>query len=128
MLPANYRLTVKNETGATSGAVSVKIKRNKFSSAAAATYDSEASAFSAASIASLAHDQTNMTAQSNATGDWMGFDWFITVANGSSAGFYSLWLEVSTDGGTTWPTAGESELLDTINVAASTTEKRSGSY
>jgi hypothetical protein len=128
MLPANYRLTVKNETGATSGAVSVKIKKSKLSSAAAVSYDSEVTAFSATSIASLAHDQTNTTAQSNATGDWMGFDYFITVANGTGAGIYSLWLEISTDSGTTWPTAGESELLDSINVAASTTEKRSGTY
>jgi hypothetical protein len=128
MLPSNYRLTAKNETGAISGAVSVKIKRRKLSSAAAVTYDTETTAFSAASIASATHDQSSATAQSNTTGDWMGFDWFISVANGTSAGNYSVWLEVSTDGGTTWPTAGESELLDTINVAVSVTERRSGSY
>jgi hypothetical protein len=127
MLPANYRITVKNETGNTSGAVSVKIKRRKITSAAAVTYDTEATVFSAASITAGAHDQANATAQSN-TGDWMAFDWVASVANGTSLGDYSIWLEVSTDGGTTWPTAGESELLGVINVAVSGVERRSGSY
>jgi hypothetical protein len=73
------------------------------------------------------HNTAGATPQTN-TGNWTGFDWFITIANGATAGLYSVYLEVSTDGGTTWPTAGESELLDTIDVAASGTESRSGSY
>lgn len=133
MLPRNYRITVKNETGAVSGAVSVKIRRKKIGADGILAYDAEATVFTVASIAANTHNQASATAQDNSAAStfWQAFDWSISVVNGTAAGIYSVWLEISTDAGTTWPTGGaapESESLDVVNCAASATEIRSGSY
>ena len=130
MLPRNWRIVVENRTTVTSGAVSVRVRRKKIASDLSITYDAEATVFSAASITNGTFDTAGSTAQDNSGGaaSWQSMDWIISVANGTAAGDYAVWLQASTDGGTTWPTNGESELLDVINVAASTTELRSGSY
>ena len=124
MLGAYFRIQVKNTSGATSGAVTVKGKRWKPSSTDG-SYEAESTEqtfLNAASIASGGF--ANGTAFDNtATGTgYYGASLSVSITGGTAAGDYEVWLQHSTDAGVTWPADGEGILLGVFNVAASTTK------
>jgi hypothetical protein len=125
VLAAHWRIQVKNATGATSGAVSVKGKRWKPGISGEIDHeDTEQTFLSVASIASGAFAAPSNPGISNdgAGEGYHGVQLSVSIANGSSAGNYELYLQHSSDGGTTWPSDGEGELIATVNVGASATK------
>jgi hypothetical protein len=125
-LAANWRIQVKNATGQTSGAVSIKGKRWKPGSSGEIDHeDTEQTFLSVASIASGAFAAPSNPGISNdGTGEgYHGVQLSISITNGSSAGNYEIYLQHSSDGGTTWPDDGEGELIGVIAVDVSATKK-----
>ncbi len=122
MLGANWRIVVKNATGATSGAVSVKGKRWKPNSSG--EYDpenTEQTFFSVSTITSGSYSTGSGVSNDAAGENYYGATMAVSITNGTSAGDYEVWLQTSTDGGTTWPNNGAGTLLGVFNVAASST-------
>lgn len=125
-LAANWRIQVKNATGATSGAVSAKGKRWKPGISGEIDHeDTEQTFLSVASIASGAFAAPSNPGISNdgAGEGYYGAQLSISITNGSSAGNYEIYLQHSSDGGTTWPDDGEGELIGVIAVDVSATKK-----
>lgn len=122
-----WRFQVKNTTGGASSATASTIKgeRWKPGTAGEADYEgSEQTFFSNGSISSGGY--ANGTAYDNDTSaGYYGLAGLITIVNGSSAGYYEVYIQQSPDGGTTWPDNGAGELVDTIYAGASTTVKKS---
>jgi hypothetical protein len=125
-LAANWRIQIKNSTGATSGAVSVKGKRWVPGSSGEINFeDSEQTFASDTTIASGAYLSGSSISNDGVGEGYHGVQLSISITNGSSAGNYELYLQHSSDGGTTWPDAGEGELIGVVNVGASATKKTS---
>jgi hypothetical protein len=122
-LAAHWRIQVKNATGATSGAVSVKGKRWKPGASGEIDHETSEQTFAtAASINSGAYLTGSTIGNDGAGEGYHGVQLSVSIANGSSAGNYELYLQHSSDGGTTWPSDGEGELIATVNVGASATK------
>lgn len=126
-LPNYYRFQLKNTTAGTSSATAstVKMRRVKPATDGSADYEgSEQSALSGGSIASGGY--ANGSGYDNdVSAGYLGADLFITVVNGTSAGYYELRMQASTDGGTTWPDNGKGEAVWVGYVGASATLKDS---
>lgn len=103
MLPRDYRLTAYNDSGAAVD-VTVTARRWKFDSNGAVTFEgTEATLLSATSVSDAT--LTTGTAQTNDTDAYIGMDGVMSLANGAGTGIVTLFLEPSTDGGASWPSA-----------------------
>lgn len=117
MLGARYRYQVYNGTGV-SVTCTVKDKAFKFASDGSLTFASEVAHISAVSVATVSY--SNATSIDNTTDKNLGSNITWTAAPGSSAtGTVSIYLQRSTDGGTTWPSDGQGEFLSGISFSAS---------
>lgn len=117
MLGHTYRYQVYNATGV-SVTVTVKDRKFKFGSTGAREDATEATQFSAVSVATVSY--SNGSTVDNSTDKYLGADLTVTFAPGASAtGQVTLFLQRSTDGGTTWPSNGLGEMIGAHVFAAS---------
>ena len=122
-LAPTYRWTVLNSCGQTLAANASKVhqRRSKMTSANALSYESavdtvtiNTGTLANATYASLA------SAESNTTDLFQGGDFIFEVTAPASAnGNVSLFYELSTDGGTTWPSNGLGALVAVLNFTTS---------
>lgn len=119
MLGHTYRYQVANGTGV-SVTVTVAERAWKWASDGSRTNASESVRISAVSVSSASY--SNSSTVDNSSGKNVGADLVVTMAPGSSAtGAVYLWLQKSTDAGTTWPSDGQGELLMAQFFSASST-------
>jgi hypothetical protein len=105
MLPRNYRITALNDTGA-SVDITVTARRWKFGTGGAAEYEAaEATLLTASAVADAA--LATGTAQDNSADGYIGASLHVATTGTGTANVVTIFLEVSTDGGVTWPTAGD---------------------
>jgi len=130
MLGHQYRLRASN-TQNQAITVTLKARHWKFNSSGAIVYSTEQTLINAASVAAT----TGTTASSNidnSTDLYMGTELTLSctaAVTTNGAGAVTLTLERSTDGGTTWPTAGFGEPLGGYVVtAADGTSARLSNY
>lgn len=128
MLPEFYRFQVKNETGETlaASAVTVEAKRLKFNGQAAIQYESsETNVFThAPTIINDAYAEG--ATQDNSSDLFVGghFEFEVT-APASADGNVTLFLQRSTDDGSTWDSDGLGEKVAAINFTTSGTKRAS---
>ena len=119
MLGARYRYQVYNGTGV-SVTITVKQIQSKFASDGSLTLSSESTEYGPTSVSTVSY--ANGTSNDNTTNKYLMANITWTAAPGSSAtGTVSLYLQRSTDGGTTWPSDGQGEFLSGISFSASAT-------
>lgn len=107
MLGHTYRYQVYNGTGV-SVTCTVKHRRWKFGTDGSITDAAEATPINAVSVGTLAY--SNSATIDNSSDKYMGAAITVTFAPGASAtGTVMLFLQRSTDGGTTWPSDGLGE-------------------
>lgn len=120
MLGHTYRYQVYNGTGV-SVTVTVKDRPFKFASGVY-TPAAEATHVSAVSVATVAYETASTVDNSSVVN--IGSDITAVFAPASSAtGTVSLFLQRSTDGGTTWPDTGLGQLLGSHTFSASATSR-----
>lgn len=124
MLAQSYRFTALNACGQTVaiGGVVVKGRRWKFDSTGALVYEATEAALlsNSGTIANAAY--ASSAAIDNSTAIYIGGDFEVTfTAPASAAGDLTIYYEVSTDGGTTFPTNGLGVVACTFSVTASGT-------
>lgn len=125
-LPHTYRIQLKNECGATlaANAVQVKLRKVKFDSSGALSFAAENTPYDHAST--IADNGVASGAdQDNSTDKYLGADVYIEIdfpaaTNGDPVLIY---LQHTTDGGTTDPDDEEGQLIASIASVASTTFK-----
>ena len=136
-LPETYRFAIFNGTGVAiaSGTVpSVSGRRVRFDSTGTLSF--EAASFVFFSYAASGAGTTSLGANSYVTGStlsntasgWLGGDFLLSgFASGNASGNLTLYLEVSPDGGTTWPSpasangAGGGIVMAVLGFASTTT-------
>lgn len=119
MLGPTYRLQAYNATG---GTVTVTAKYNaiKYASDGSETQGAEVTGISGASVG--AGGYSNQSTQDNTTAKNTGLRITFTVAPGAAVtGVVGLYLQRSTDGGTTWPSDGRGAYLGGIAFSSSST-------
>lgn len=117
MLGHTYRYQVYNGTGV-SVTVTVKDRAWKFGTDGSITNASEATQFSAVSVSTVSY--SNASTVGNSSDKYIGADLLATFAPSASAtGTVSLFIQRSTDGGTTWPSDGRGELVGVHYFSAS---------
>jgi hypothetical protein len=120
-LGEHYRWQVYNGTGV-SVTCTVKDEPFKYASDGALTFTAEATQINAVSVGTLAY--SNSSTINNGTAKNLGAFVTFTAAPGASAtGTVSLFLQRSTDGGTTWPSNGLGQFVAGITFAASSTSQ-----
>lgn len=131
-LPAHYRFLVENKTGQTLAANAVKVyaKRDKFDSNGAIVFEaSQATLFDNGST--IANNTfANGSTVDNTTDKYLSGDFLFEVtAPASSNGNVNLYVQRSTDGGTTWgDNAPTATVLSVLNFTTSGTKKRGFSW
>lgn len=123
MLGRNYRFQALNGAGS-SVDVTVKARRWKFASDGSRTDDTEATPMSAQTVGAGAYG--NSSGIDNSSDKWLGADLVVTFAPSASiTGTVTLYLQHSTDGGSTWPSDGLGLQLGshTFNASASSVTK-----
>lgn len=107
--------------------VTLKARYWKFASDGSLTYSAEQTLISAVSVSAT----TGTTASSNvdnSTDEYIGAEFTLSctaASTTSGAGAVTVTLERSTDAGTTWPTAGQGQIVGGYTVtAADTTNAR----
>lgn len=119
MLGHTYRYQVYNGTGV-SNTVTVKDRKWKFGTDGSLTNAAEATQFSAVSVSTVSY--SNGSSVDNSTDKNLGAHLTVTFAPASSAsGTVTLYLQRSTDGGTTWPSDGLGEVVGSHTFVASST-------
>lgn len=119
MLGTAYRYQVYNGTGV-SVTITVKHKVFKFDTDGSLLTSTEATPISAVSVSTLAYG--NSSTVDNSSLKYLGANITWTAAPGSSAtGTVSLFLQRSSDGGTTWPSDGQGQFISGIGFVASST-------
>ena len=120
-LGEHYRWQVYNGTGV-SVTCTVKDEPFKYASDGALTFTAEATQINAVSVGTLAY--SNSSTINNGTAKNLGAFVTFTAAPGASAtGTVALFLQRSTDGGTTWPSNGLGQFVAGITFAASSTSQ-----
>lgn len=124
MLGATYRFQAYNAAGV-AATVAITGKRFKFDSQGALSFDTESTEFASASV-------SNGSVGSGATRDnssdkFLGgnFTASATIASGSPNGAVAIYLQRSTDGGSTWPDDQTGELVCRLTFSATGTKRRS---
>jgi len=119
MLGHTYRYQAYNGTGV-SVTVTVKDRPWKFASDGSRTDASEAAQLSAVSVSAGAY--SNSSTVDNSSVKNLGAHVTATFAPSASAtGTCALYLQHSTDGGTTWPANGQGIFLGGVTCSASST-------
>lgn len=119
MLGIAYRYQAYNGTGV-SVTVTVKDRPWKFASDGSITNAAEATQLAAVAVTTLAY--SNGATVDNSTVKNIGSDITWTALPGASAtGTVALYLQRSTDGGTTWPSDGQGVFVSGISFSASAT-------
>lgn len=120
MLGHTYRYQAYNSTGV-SVTVTVKDRPFKFASDGSLDYAAaEATRINGVSVGAGAY--SNSSTIDNSTDEHVGTDLTVTFAPASSAtGLVSLYLQRSTDGGTTWPSNGQGRVICAHYFSASAT-------
>lgn len=121
VLGEHYRWQVYNGTGV-SVTCTVKEEAFKYGSDGSLSITAEATRINAVSVATLTYSNASLIDNSTAKnlGAWLTF----TAAPASSAtGTVSLFLQRSTDGGTTWPSDGLGQFVAGITFSASATSR-----
>ncbi len=122
MLPKKYRFQVENNTGATldiNGGVTITALRYKFVNGVLTYESSEAAIYSnAATIADGAFDESSEV--DNNSDAYLGghFVSNVVATGGSPDGAVAIYLQATTDDGTTWQTDGEGIRMTTHNFTA----------
>ena len=115
-LPNFSRIQVLNECtqNLAANAVKVKFRRAKFDSVGALSFEAEDTVYNFGSI--LADNvYAEGTDQDNGTDKYLAADVLVEVVFPlSSADQVLVFLQISTDGGTTWPADGEGILLVSV--------------
>ncbi len=131
MLAAAYRFVVLNESGAAFTNLSCKIEPWKLASDGAITYGTEITV--AGLSTTLADDAADASDTIDNSGNkHMGFNgtWTLTVGS-AQTGTASIYLQMSNDGGTDWPsvanlTVDEVEGLHLCTIKLNTETSRTG--
>lgn len=124
-LGRSWRFQVRNTTGTTSGACSIDGYRWKPGTSGEADYEtSPVSFFTASSIASGAYANGNTYNNDDTGAGFYGLSGLMTMLNGSGTGNFEIYIQQSSDGGTTWPTDGRGELVRTVNCDVASTQVR----
>lgn len=121
MLGHTFRYHVQNGTGV-NVTFTVKDRRFKFASDGSLTFAAEATPINAAVVGTGAFG--NSANIDNSTQKDLGANITVTFAPSASAtGTVSLFLQRSTDNGTTWPTNGTGVFLAAVTYAATSTSQ-----
>lgn len=119
MLGTAYRYQIYNGTGV-SVTVTVKQKQFKFDTDGSLLTSTEGTPISAVPASTLSYSNSSLI--DNSSNKYLGANITWTAAPGASAtGNVSLFLQRSTDGGTTWPSDGQGEFVSGIGFSASPT-------
>lgn len=119
MLGHTYRYQVYNGTGV-SVTVTVTDRKWKFGTDGSLTDATEATQFSGVSVSTVSY--SNGSTVDNSSVKYLGASILATFAPGASAtGTVTLYLQRSTDAGTTWPGDGLGEFVGAHTFAASST-------
>lgn len=121
VLGEHYRWQVYNSTGV-NVTCTVKEEAFKYGSDGSLSVTAEVTRINAANVSTLAYSTGTTIDNSTAKhlGAWLTF----TAAPASSAtGTVSLFLQRSTDGGTTWPSDGLGQFVAGITFSASATSR-----
>lgn len=121
MLGAYYRWQVYNGTGVTV-TVTLDVKLWKFDSNGALSLSSESTPISASAVSAAAYG--NSSGVDNSSDKYLGAQ--ITAlfdVSSSATGPVSVYLQQSTDGGTTWPSDGAGLLVGSYYFNASSTDR-----
>jgi hypothetical protein len=121
MLGKTYRFSVNNQAGVS---VTVTIKRLewKFSSAGALVFGAETTdgTINALAVANSSTAWSDGATIDNSTNLYLGAELEVTLAPSASAtGLVTVQIQRSLDGGTTWPTDGQGEMVGTYYFSAS---------
>ncbi|WP_396180128.1 hypothetical protein [Flavobacterium sp.] len=120
-LGEHYRWQVYNGTGV-SVTCTVKDEPFKYGTDGALSFTAEATQINAVSVGTLAY--SNSSTINNGTAKNLGAHVTFTAAPSASAtGTVSLFLQRSTDGGTTWPSNGLGTQVAGITFSASSTSQ-----
>jgi hypothetical protein len=120
-LGEHYRWQVYNGTGV-SVTCTVKDEPFKYGTDGALSFTAEATQINAVSVGTLAY--SNSSTINNGTAKNLGAHVTFTAAPSASAtGTVSLFLQRSTDGGTTWPSNGLGTQVAGITFASSSTSQ-----
>ena len=132
MLQKTYRFSYKNATGVAFGAtddVVIKARRWNFNSSGAFTPESaEAILTTAGAGNSLANNGwINCITQDNTTVGWFGGEFLVTatVSTATPNGNVEIWMDFSTDGGTTWNDNGSSRFITALKFTVTGTQHKS---
>lgn len=126
MLARTYRFTAYNACGQTiaSSGIVIKARRWKLDTSGGIVYESSETTVwtSGSTIANAAYLSLGSTGVDNSTDLFIGGDFtFTLVAPASASGDVTIYYEISTDGGTTFPTNGKGFLACTQSVTTSGT-------
>lgn len=119
MLGRNFRFRVSN-TQNQNVTVTLTYRPYKFDSSGAISYGSEVTAISAVSVTATT-GTTAQTAVDNSSALNIGAEITVSLTAASATngtGAMTVTLERSTDGGTTWPTAGLGEIVGAYTLTA----------
>jgi hypothetical protein len=123
MLGRNYRFVVYNGTGQTLGSnpISIKARRWNFSSSGVQTWEgSEATVDSTIGNGLTNATYSAGTAVDNSTTAYLGGTFRFSVTAPTSAnGQVIIYLQNSSDGGTTWPDNGFGRVIKVFNFTTS---------
>jgi hypothetical protein len=106
-LPNTWRFACFDATGIaiSAGFPTVVGVRMRFDGAGSALFDASTSFFGAAGAASIANNSYVTGSTWSNTSGWLGGEFLLSVfASGGASGTVGLYLEMSPDGGVTWPT------------------------
>lgn len=120
MLGDYFRYQVYNGTGVTV-TVTIDEKRWKFGSDGSLTFSAEQTPISASGVTTLSYG--NSSGINNASDKYIGAHLTVLFDVASSAtGQVVVFLQRSTDAGTTWPSDGQGELVGAYYFNASSTD------
>lgn len=126
MLGRTYRYRISNTQNQNITAVLTE-RKWKFGSSGALVYASETTPITSTSVSATTGTTASSTID-NSTDLYIGADLTVSMTAASTTngtGTMAVYLERSTDGGTTWPTAALGELVGAYTVtAADTTSAR----
>lgn len=126
-LAQHYRLQVYNGTGV-SVTCTVTSDQWKFDSNGAMTFAAETTPISSASVSAGAY--SNSSTIDNSSNLYLGANFTVNFAPSASAtGTVALYVQESTDGGTTWPDNGQGLFVCGVAFSASSTAvKKNGKF
>jgi hypothetical protein len=120
MLGTYFRYQVYNGTGVTV-TVTIDEIRWKFGSDGSLTFSAEQTPLSASAVTTLAYG--NSSGVDNSTDKYIGANMSVLFdVSASATGTVAVYLQRSTDGGTTWPSNGNGEWIGGAYFSSSSTD------